>query len=321
MNLFDLPLEQLKVYKPESTKEQDFDIFWDETLREALEQPLNDELKEVYCEFDVIKVYDVYYDGFKNSRIHAKYVLPKNAGEDKKLPAVALFHGYNWNNSNIVDAFKFTLLGYAVLLVEVRGQNILSPDHNHYDNGGAAGWMTKGILNPENYYYRYVYMDCVRAVEFLASREEVDSEKISVTGGSQGGALALATSALSERVKVVMADVPYLCHFRRAVQVSMDGPYNEIYHYFKIQDSLHTTEEQVYKTLSYFDNMNLATRIKAKALVSVGLEDTICPPSTVFAAYNNINSEKKIRVYPEFAHGGFNAHEEEKLKFLYKYCK
>jgi cephalosporin-C deacetylase len=316
MNLFDLSLEELRVYKPELTKEEDFGEFWERTLKEANSQPLNSEMTEVEYPVKQVKVYEVYFDGFKNSRIYARYIVPAGADKDNKVPAVVFYHGYNYNNLVIKDALKYSIMGYAVLMVNVRGQNVKSPDHNNYDNGGAAGWMTKGVLNPENYYYRYVYMDCVRAVNFLLNREEIDGDRIAVEGGSQGGALSIAVGALCDKVKVVMTDVPYLCNFRRAVEKYSDGPYHEIYHYFRIYDSLHKTEEQVYKTLSYFDCMNLAGRIKGDVLLSVGLEDTICPPSTVFAAYNHIASNKEIRVYPEFAHGGFTQHEEEKIEFI-----
>ena len=123
-------------------------------------------------------------------------------------------------------------------------------------------------------------------------------------------------AALSDKVKLAMVDVPFLCHFKRAVEVSQGNPYGEISHYFMIHDSLHITEKQVYKTLSYFDNMNLSTRIKGDVLLSVGLQDITCPPSTVFAAYNNINSYKEIKVYPEYGHGGFTLQEELKISFL-----
>lgn len=318
MKFIDMPLEQLKVYKPEQTKEKDFDSFWEETIKESKKQPLNAEVIPADYPAEQVKVYDVFYDGFKNSRIHGRLILPSNASKENKVPVVVFYHGYNWNTLNVINALKYSVLGYGVFLAEARGQNVKSPDHNHYDNGGASGWMTLGVLDHKNYYYRYVYMDCARVIDFLLQREEIDTDRIAVEGGSQGGALSLAVGALCPEVKVVMADVPYLCHFRRAVELAPEYPYLEISHYFRIHDSLHRTEDQVYRTLSYFDNMNLASRIKGDVLVSVGQEDTICPPSTSFAAFNYINSEKEIRVYPDYGHGGFSQHEEEKLEFLKK---
>lgn len=318
MHLFDMPLEELKKYKPALTRQEDFLSFWEETCTEASNQELNAELIAVEYPVKQVKVFDVYFDGFKNSRIYSRYIVPENISEDNKAPAVVMFHGYNYNNKMVSHALHYVLMGYAVLQVDVRGQNIKSPDHNLYENGGPKGWMTKGILNPYNYYYRFVYMDCVRAVNFVKARKEIDSKRIAVEGGSQGGGLALATGALSDSVSIVLSDYPYLCHFRRAIELYDKSPYDEIYHYFKVHDMLHETEEKVYKTLSYFDCMNLAQMIKADTLISVGLEDTICPPSTIFAAYNHLDTQKEIRIYPEYAHGGFTQHTEEKIAFLGK---
>jgi cephalosporin-C deacetylase len=317
MNLFDLPLKDLQDYQPAQTKQPDFDLFWTSRLQESKLQPLNVKITPKHYYVKGVEVYDVSFDGFRNSRIHATYIKPQNLSAP--APAVVMFHGYNWNNLTPQHAFKYTIQGMPVLMVDVRGQDVLSPDHTHYLNGGVAGWMTKGILDPDNYYYAYVFMDCCRAVDVLLSFDEVDQNQIIAEGGSQGGALTLAASALHSGVSLALSDIPYLCHFRRSIELFQNSPYSEIYHYFKIHDPLHQTEETVYRTLSYVDCMNLADRITCPILISVGLEDTICPPSTGFAAFNYISSSKEIRVYPEYGHGGFTAHEEEKLKFVNKY--
>jgi len=317
MNLFDLPVQALKSYKPEQTKETDFNLFWDERIEESNNQPLN--VQRVQKDYYVkgVEVFDVSFDGFRNSTIHATYVKPQQLSAPSA--GVVMFHGYNWNNITPQHAFKYTIQGIPVLIVDVRGQDVLTPDHNHYLNGGSAGWMTKGILNPDNYYYSYVYMDCYRAVDTLLSFNEIDQTKLIVEGGSQGGALTLAAASLHPKVCLALSDIPYLCHFRRSIELFQGSPYEEISHYFKIHDQLHHTEDTIYKTLSYVDCMNLADRITCPILISVGLEDMICPPSTGFAAFNYINAPKEIRVYPEYGHGGFTAHEEEKLKFVAKH--
>jgi len=321
MNMFDMPLEELRDYRPEIEKRPDFDRFWDDSAAASAIQPLKAEMERVPYPVAAVDCFRVRFDGFRNSRISARYVRP--AGADgaagkAKIPALVIFHGYNWNSHCVGAALKYAIMGRSVLMVEVRGQDIDSPDLQRYPNGAASGWMTLGILDPASYYYRNVFMDCVRAVEFVRSLPETDPDRIAVEGGSQGGALAIAAGALNPHVAQVLSDVPYLCHFRRAVALSTEGPYNEIYHYFKVHDQLHATENTVYGTLSYFDCCNLAPRIRAKVLMSVGLEDTICPPSTIFAAFNRIKAPKELRVYPEFAHGGFWMHDEEKIAFLAK---
>lgn len=318
MRLYDLPLNALREYQPEIEKKVDFDRFWDDSLAESAAQGLNAEMERVPYPVDAVECFKVRFDGFRNSRITARYIRPARAsasGAAGTFPAIVVFHGYNWNSLTVAGALKYALMGRSVLLVDTRGQNIQSPDLAKYPNGGASGWMTLGIFDPQSYYYRNVYMDSVRAVDFILSLPETDVRRVAVEGGSQGGALALAAGALNPRVSRVLSDVPYLCHFRRAVELSTEGPYGEISHYFRIHDPLHATEDDVYGTLSYFDCCNLAERIRGECLLSVGLEDTICPPSTVFAAYNRIRAPKEIRVYPDFGHGGSALHEEEKIAF------
>ena len=111
-------------------------------------------------------------------------------------------------------------------------------------------------------------------------------------------------------------DVPWLSHFRRAVDVAV-GPYEEITDFLKKHpDQI----EKAFDTLSYFDIMNLVEMVKVThAYYSVGLWDDICPPSTVYASYNRLpeSVDKSIEVYPYNKHeGGHNLHQSRKLFWL-----
>jgi cephalosporin-C deacetylase len=173
--------------------------------------------------------------------------------------------------------------------------------------------MTRGIESPETYYYRRIMTDSVRAVDAAAAHPAVDPERIAVTGGSQGGGLSIAAAALSTRVRFLMPEVPFLCHYRRATEITDADPYGEIARYLHIHRD---SEERSFRTLSYFDGLNFASRTSAPALYSVALMDTICPPSTVYAAYNWHAGPKEIRVYPYNNHeGGGSFHAREKLAF------
>jgi cephalosporin-C deacetylase len=176
------------------------------------------------------------------------------------------------------------------------------------------GVMTRGIASPETYYYRRLYVDAVRAVETAAALPGVDAHRIVVAGASQGGALALAAAALlPDGVHLVHADVPFLCDFPRAVETAIDPPYTELVTYLGIHPELEPT---VWRTLSYFDNAVLASRITARTAIGVGLRDTITPPSTVFAAYNAIEAEKEIVVFPYSGHALPTTHVEWQLADL-----
>jgi cephalosporin-C deacetylase len=211
----------------------------------------------------------------------------------------------------------WALQGYVVLSVDVRGQSGESSDPAHYPGGHVTGWMTMGILDPAEYFYRGVYVDCLRALELLAGRTEVDRARIGVMGGSQGGALTLAVAALSDRPSLAMPDEPYLCHFRRAVEIAERNPYLEISAYLKKYPH---HEKQVWRTLSYFDNLNLCDRISCPLLMSVGLQDRTCPPSTIFAVHNHLTcGAKELRVYPYHDHEAIEPHCVDKIAWANHY--
>ena len=138
---------------------------------------------------------------------------------------------------------------------------------------------------------------------------------MAVSGGSQGGALALAAAALRpDVVAVCHADVPFLCDIQRAITLAPHAPYTEIPEFLAENVEL---VPQALDTLRYIDCALLARRITAATLVSVGLMDDICPPSTVYAAYNEINAaDKEIAVYPYSGHSWPKAHTERQLRHL-----
>jgi cephalosporin-C deacetylase len=173
--------------------------------------------------------------------------------------------------------------------------------------------MTAGVRDPRTYYYRYIYADAVRALEVLAQREEVDDSRLAVTGGSQGGGISLAVAALSRKVVLALPDIPFLCDFRRAIQITPAGPYPEIVGFLKAFPHLY---EEVFRTLSYFDCMNLAPWITCHTVISNGLCDDVCPPSTIYAAYNHMTAEKRMEVYPFHKHEIPYEHSEMKFRRL-----
>ena len=298
MPLVDMPLAELETHKPSLTRRDDFGAFWDATLKAALAQPLNADLRPHDHAATGVRVARAEWDGFAAGRISGWYLEPEGPGP---YPAMVLFHGYSGRAPSVVASLLWASQGFVVLGVDCRGQVGESTDGVVYPGGHRPGFMTQGIESNETYYYRYVFADCARAIELVASQDAVDAERIGVMGGSQGGALSLATAALvPDRVKFCAASVPFLCHFRRAVDLA-EYPYREIADYVRAHPD---RCDRAFETLSYFDNMNLADRIRARVLVSCGLWDAICPPSTVFAAYNRMQCEKEMLAYP------FHGHEE-----------
>lgn len=315
MPTIDWPYEQLVNYKPELTLQEDFNQFWDENLSASEKVPLNPEFAELEEDFlPLARVYDVAFDGVDGVRVKGWFLTPREV--EKPLPTVVQFIGYSGGREYPHQLAAHVLNGFCAFIMDSRGQGGNTGWRLDTTYGGERGFITHGILNKEEYYYRFFYLDTVRAVEVVAARPEVDARRIAAIGGSQGGALAIACASLSERVAVMAPDVPWLSHFRRAIEIAV-GPYEEITHFMK-RHPQHI--EQAFATLSYFDNMNLVTRTRVKAAYySVGLWDDICPPSTVYASYNHLPAsvDRKIEVYPYNGHeGGGSLHQQRKLQWL-----
>jgi cephalosporin-C deacetylase len=310
MPSIDMPLEEMRKYKPALYREADFESFWDSTINEALKQPLNAELIPYDLPMAGLQAYALRFDGFGGGRIAGWYIRPTNG---EKFPGVCHYHGYSMRAPRILEMLPFAAQGMCVLSMDCRGQNGQSQDASIADEGHSIGWMTKGIRNPKEYYFRYVFADAVRALEVLARRDEVDDKRLAITGGSQGGALTLAVAALSDRPALAMADVPFLCDFRRAIQITPAGPYPEIANFCKAFPALY---DDAIRTLSYVDCMNLAPWITCRTIISNSLWDDICPPSTIFAAYNHMTADKKMDIYPFHKHELPYEHSEVKYRAL-----
>ncbi len=316
MALVDMPLNDLKKYRPTLTKKDDFDDFWKETRAISDSEPLNCKMKKLDYIVKDVNVYTVFYDGFGKARICGYYLIPTKG--DGPFPVILFFHGYNGNKGQINQFLKWVFLGFAVMAIDVRGQSGESADNKVYPPPSVSGYMTKGVFSKNDYYYRGVYMDCLKAIDFLSTQESIDMNRLCVTGISQGGGLSLASASLDSRIKLVIAMIPYLCHFERAIEIAETFE-NITYNEFKrLVNMCPEREREIYDTLSYFDNLNLCKDIKAKTFISVGLRDTCCPPSTAFAVYNHIQSEKQIDVYPFYGHdaGIASAYQEKMLAYI-----
>jgi cephalosporin-C deacetylase len=317
MSFFDLSLEELQQYHPNLPEPPDFDAFWAETLAEARQFPLNPTFTEVDYGLKTVKAYDVTFAGYGGHPIKGWLLLP--AGTIQPLAGIMEFIGYGGGRATPLNWLGWASAGYAFMVMDTRGQGSSwqrgdTPDIADGGNPSYPGFMTQGILNPRHYYYRRLFCDTVRAIEAFQSHPLVDPERIAVTGGSQGGGMTIAATALSPSVKIAMPDVPFLCHFRRATEITDKAPYSEIASYLRVHRHQMDT---VFNTLNYFDGVHFAKRIGARVLCSVALMDTICPPSTVFAAYNAIQSPKEMRVYTYNDHEGGGAdHHWEKIKFV-----
>ncbi|MCS5728221.1 acetylxylan esterase [Herbiconiux moechotypicola] len=313
MPRFDLPLEELREYRPALTAPADFDGFWATTLDEAAARATPTVLTRADGPLAGFEVSDVTFSGFAGQPVKAWFITPASPSRDEvQRPCVVQFIGYGGGRGLPVENIAWAAAGHALLVMDTRGQGSVwgtggdTPD-DAPSGPAAPGFVTRGIDDPSTYYYRRVFTDAVRAVAVARELPGVDAARVAVQGGSQGGGIALAVAGLSgaglaaHPLTAVMADVPFLSHFERAVGMTSTDPYNEVVRYLSVH---RTRTERVFETLAYFDGMNFAARATAPAYFSVALLDPICPPSTVFASYNHYSGPKQIEVYPFDEHVG-----------------
>jgi cephalosporin-C deacetylase len=313
----DLPLNELREYRPEIAEPADFDAFWADTLAEARGLGGEPVFTPLPSPFPHLELFDVRFPGYGGDPIAAWLLVPAG-GTD--LPGLAVFQGYTGGRGLPLEWLPWPSAGYATLVVDTRGQGA----RQDVDGGGTPdpggtgssvpGFMTRGIESPETYYYRRVYTDAARAVDALRAHPAVDPARVGVTGVSQGGGISIAAAGLVPDVALCMPDVPFLCHFERAVGFADQDPYDEIVRWLRTHRG---SEERAFRTLSYMDGVSFAARATAPALFSVALQDVVCPPSTVFAAFNAYGAaDKHIEVYPFNGHeGGGSTHWAPQLAF------
>jgi cephalosporin-C deacetylase len=316
MPIFDFPLPQLRAYTGRNPRPADFDSFWDAAVAEMKSVAPKVELVPHKTSSRTAECFDLYFTGVGGSRLYAKYLRPKAAA--KPHPAVLLFHGYTVNSGDWFDKFAWVSQGYAVAALDCRGQGGKSQDLGGVTGNTMRGQIIRGLDDPpEKLLFRQIYLDTAQLANIVMQQPEVDPKRVGATGGSQGGGLTLACAALEPRIKRAAPVYPFLCDYQRVWEMDLAGnAYEELRAYFRQFDPRHERETEIFTKLGYIDCQHLAPRIRAEVLMSVGLMDQICPPSTQFAAYNKITAKKDMVIYPDYAHEGMPGVNDTIFEFM-----
>jgi cephalosporin-C deacetylase len=272
-------------------KPDDFDAFWDDVLRQASAIPLEAELiSDPLRTSDDVEVFQAFYTSVEHVRIAAWYCRPARRAE--RTPAIVFLPGYQMDPP---IPKEWARKGYIAVSVAPRGKL----RSNRQFNPGYPNLLTYNIVDRHTYAYRGFYVDTWRGIDFLLSRPEVDPARLGVTGSSQGGGLTITTAAMRPEVRAAAAGAPYLCGFMDAIELTHTYPYEEINDYLRLHPE---SRREVEATVAYFDGINFASRISCPTIVSIGLQDNVCPPETGYALFDRIGAKDK-QLYPYDGHG------------------
>jgi cephalosporin-C deacetylase len=310
-----MPLAELEVYQGRNPRPDDFDAFWTRALAELDSTPPNPELTPHQHPATFASCFDLWFTGVGGARVHAQYIRPHLPG---RRPAIVRFHGYTWSAGDWIDKLAWAAQGFAVAAMDVRGQGGLSRDAGGDSGTTLGGHIVRGLGDhPDKLLFRQIFLDTVQLVRVLSGFPEIDSGRMGAMGGSQGGGLTLACSALAPQIVLAAPVFPFLSDYRRVWEMDLaKDAYEGLTYYFTRFDPRHEREEEIFRNLGYIDVQHLADRIKAKVMMGTALMDMICPPSTQFAAYNKIASEKRMVLYPDFGHDDLPGHPDLVFEFM-----
>ena len=316
MPLIDMPVESLKTYQGRNPRPADFDEFWDRSLEELNSIDPQVELTPYPLKSKIADCFELRFTSTKGARIYAKFARPKQISG--KIPAVLNFHGLSGCSMDWNSLTKYVSQGYCIASLDCRGQGGVSQDVGGQGGTTYSTPFTRGLDGaPEELLCRDLFLDTAMLAKIIMGLDYVDETRVGAYGGSQGGALTVACAALVPSIKLCAPTFPYLSDYKRVWEMDLDkGAYEGLRYYFRQQDPRHEREDEIFEKLGYIDIQFLAPRIRAKVLMGTGLMDTICPPSTQFAMFNKITSEKEVVFYPDYGHEGLKGHEDIIFDFL-----
>lgn len=316
MPSLDMPLEELRKYSGTNPIPDDFDSFWNERMNEADNFDINYiiQMSEIQG-YDSCKFYDLYFDGINGEKLYAKYIHPQ---KNENVPVVLQFHGYPGSSRSWFEQLSFVGMGCAVVALDCPGQGGKSQDSGSPIGTTVAGHIVLGLdSEPKEMYYVRLYQNIRILCRIIENIDGIDKEKIYANGASQGGALALACTALNSCIKKCGALYPFLSDFKRVWDMDLDQiAYEGIRYYSKWFDPIQESQNDVFLKLGYIDIQNFAHMIKADVLFGTGLIDNICPPSTQFAVFNKINSKKEHYIFYDYTHEEISEFDDLLINFF-----
>lgn len=293
----------------------DFEDFWTQAKSELAKIPLDPKMIHVpERSTELVDVYHVDFQNIKNSRIYGVLTMPKGG---EKHPAILQVPGAGIRpySGDIAKAAK----GAITLQIGIHGIpiNMVPEVYANLNSGALNGYWNFNVSDKDLYYYKRVYLGCIRAVDFLASLPEYDGQNLAIQGGSQGGALAIITAALDPRIKFLSSMYPALSDMTGYLNGRAGGwP-----HIFGGSNQVFYNYPEAIETISYYDVVNFARILKTPGFYTWGFNDDTCPPTSYYAAYNQIKASKEVFVIPETGHWAYPEQWQKSENWLFEKLK
>jgi cephalosporin-C deacetylase len=283
--------------KPAIENPGEFVQFWEKAKADLSKIPIDARmlLLPERCT-ETVNVYHVNLQNFRiGSRLYGILCVPKKEG---KYPALLRVPGAGIRPyyGDVATAEK----GIITLEIGIHGIPVnMEPEvYNNLAAGALTGYPSLNLDDRDRYYYKRVYLGCVRANDFLVSLPQFDGTNLAVTGGSQGGALSITTAALDPRVKYLAAFYPALSDLTGYLKGRAGGwP-----HLFDKNNLTVNNKKEKLETAQFYDVVNFARLIKVPGMYSWGFNDETCPPTSMYAAYNVIPAPKSLYLALETGH-------------------
>ncbi len=298
----------------------DFDKFWQQARAELAALPLEVKLEPLSRganDDGKLICYDVKIN-CPGGRPVSGYLAKPSGAAAKTLPGLVSYHGAGVRSASLETALWRSRMGFIAMDINAHGLENGQPAefYQELNNTELKGYSNQGKEDPLKFYFRGMYQRVLRSLEYLKSCPEWDGQNLVVIGGSQGGAQALVAAALDPQVSLCIAGVPALSEHSGALASPPRQPgWPRLY---RVNAQGKPDNEAVCRTAEYYDNIHFASRIKAECYLSTGFVDTTCPPTGVFAVYNNLPAgiHKEITLTPNAGHGAPNRQGEARLRAL-----
>ena len=283
--------------KPSLPVPDDFDAFWTEQKKKLAQMPINPKLTPVESGSKEIESFDLQADCLGGAPVSGYFARPVGA-KPKSLPAILTVHGAGVRSSSLPSAVGGAKLQMLSLDINAHGIPNGKPDdfYTKLNANELKDYPRKGRESRDTTYFLGMYYRLIRAIDFLASQPEWDGKILIVRGGSQGGGQSIAAAGLDPRVTFIAAGIAAMCdHSGNAADRVAGWPK-------LVPLAAGKPEPKSLEAARYVDCMNLATRAKASAILSVGFIDGVCPPTGIYATFNNLSGEKKMVHEPLMGH-------------------